>query len=1008
VHNAAVFSPLASIRSRFRSRGVLQLLAPGLALLAGVCLTVLAVLLLRAAEDREAQLQFVSLSQPIRQDIETRIHTYWVVARSAAGLVEVSPDPSGVVWLDYVAKVDPERTWQGFRGMALGLAVTPDAEDAFVRRRRETGQPDFRIWRNPGVAAGSGLRMPLTFIAPGTTRNNAVIGFDLMSDPPRAHAIEAARDSGEPRFTEPLVLLNDAGQRENSVLLVSPVYRNANPTILDWRRDSFSGVVVIGVGITHIVERVLAGPEQKRVGLRITDIGSGKPVAGVAGAVPAGTSRHSHITKLQVGGRDWLLEFVSTPEYDAMTDRRRSQIVSVGGVIVTLLLTAAIYYQGRHRLRAERLALEMTADLRDSETRFRLVAEAAGEGIWEQDFRRGTEFISPRLWQGILGYSQSMTQPLGKFGDLLHPEDRERWREARRLHLERGAPYEVEYRVKHADGRWIWVRSRGQAQFDAAGKPLLMVGSMSDISERKQQEEALKRERSFLHEILDTLPLPVAVKRPAAEILIANRAYAEWVGWPLDAVIGGTAYDYLPKDVVDAAVELDRLVLADGGMRAVEVTYPDVRREGALRHVVISKMRCRGPDGETLIVAMHQDVTDLRVSEARFRELTSMASDWFWEQDADFRFSEMSSGIRTGGRRPVNLIGKYRWDLPIDWTPEQWANHRAVLEAHQPFTKLEYRVRDEAGNWRWYSITGTPRFDARGRFVGYRGTGSDITERKTVEEELRQHRDNLAAMVEQRTLELQRAKEAAETASRTKSEFLANMSHELRTPLHAILSFANMGKAKAHGATPEKVQGWFGKIHASGNRLLHLVNEVLDLSKLEAGKMVLHLQPTDLVALVREAAEELEPLAESRQVRFDLPPVESRIVAEVDHGRFTQVVHNLYSNAIKFSPANSIVTVEITEATMSSGRRVSDQSAQMPAWRLAVLDEGVGIPEDELDAIFDKFVQSTKTRTGAGGTGLGLAICREIVDAHRGTIRAYNRPAGGTVLEILIPRSEPT
>ena len=164
------------------------------------------------------------------------------------------------------------------------------------------------------------------------------------------------------------------------------------------------------------------------------------------------------------------------------------------------------------------------------------------------------------------------------------------------------------------------------------------------------------------------------------------------------------------------------------------------------------------------------------------------------------------------------------------------------------------------------------------------------------------------------------------------------------------------------------------------------------------------LHPSDLGVLVREVAAELEHLAANRGLQFDLPPAEMLAPMNVDSGRLIQVVRNLLSNAIKFSVPDSVITVEVNEATMPRGRRASDQSLPVPAWRIAVIDDGVGIPEDELEAVFDKFVQSSKTRTGAGGTGLGLSICKEIVEAHRGQIRAYNRPTGGTVFEILLPR----
>lgn len=276
-------------------------------------------------------------------------------------------------------------------------------------------------------------------------------------------------------------------------------------------------------------------------------------------------------------------------------------------------------------------------------------------------------------------------------------------------------------------------------------------------------------------------------------------------------------------------------------------------------------------------------------------------------------------------------------------------------------------------------------------------------ELRASEDELLRHRDHLAELVAERTADLLAAKNAAERAYRIKSEFLANMSHELRTPLHAILSFARLGQDRPGGAD-EKAQRYFSRIVDAGERLLVLVSDLLDLSKIEAGKMLLDFQPCDLVRLLREVSAEFEALAEERKVHWRLPAAGARAPASVDALRFSQVLRNVLSNAMKFSPDGGVIEVLVAEATMVLGRRAADRTAPVAAWRIEVVDEGMGIPEDELETVFDSFVQSSTTRTGAGGTGLGLTICREIVAAHRGRIAARNREEGGAVFEILVPR----
>lgn len=326
------------------------------------------------------------------------------------------------------------------------------------------------------------------------------------------------------------------------------------------------------------------------------------------------------------------------------------------------------------------------------------------------------------------------------------------------------------------------------------------------------------------------------------------------------------------------------------------------------------------------------------------------------------------------GQPRARVIGKrVAAFLPPDEVTFHTRADQMLLHGKQPQVSFEAKVSHSDGTRHDTRVIKAIVPDEMGRPSGILSTLVDISEFRAAERATQDARD------------------ASEEAARSKAEFVANMSHELRTPLQSILGFSELGIAR--GKDAPRLAGMFGDIHSAGAHMLALVNDLLDVAKIESTVGTFHLERIDLRGIIRPLVRELEPLLMKQQLRLDVHFAEEPLVAKADPIRFQQAIRNVVANAMRFSPPGSAIELS---GQVDSGGQI----------HIVIRDHGPGIPEEELETIFEAFVQSSKTKDGSGGTGLGLAICRKILETMGGKIYARNPSRGGAVFHILMPTKQ--
>ncbi|MBD1918769.1 response regulator [Phormidium sp. FACHB-322] len=725
-----------------------------------------------------------------------------------------------------------------------------------------------------------------------------------------------------------------------------------------------------------------------------------------------------------------LCFFDTTPRPQGF-NQHETEIIELMAQSIGKVISADRLEQRRQRARIK---------LQQSEERWQLAIQGSNAGIYDLDFRTQTAFFSDR-YRALLGYTNPATNERLSDDDLrwesrIHPDDYDRVMAVHHAYLiQRRLPtYEVEYRLRCRDQSYKWVSSRGQALWDEQGRPIRLVGSTGDISDRKRAEAALRQsEEKFrqLAEYIDSIfwiyepqQRQFAYVSPAYESIWGRRReelYHNPLAW-LEAVH--------PDDRDRVSRGLPRRHAAEA---LVHFSYDEefriARPLGELAWVRVRAFPIRNEQGEVYrLVGVAEDLTQVKRQEESLRLIVEgtaakTGSDFFESlvrylaDILQVRHVLITQRLPTASGR-VRILAFWRHgqlgdrlEYDLAGTPCEQVVAGEVIYVPQRVQVL-YPDDAELRALGAISFLGIPLVDAASQVIGHLAVIDDkpMVDDHTRELILRIFAARAAAELERQQAEdaLRQARETADAANQAKSTFLANMSHELRTPLNTIIGFAQLITRDCHLET--QAQDYLEIISRSGEHLLALINDVLEMSKIEAGRISLHVTTFDLSYLLSslEAMLTLQAEAKGLSLSFDCDPALPTYIA-TDEGKLRQVLINLLGNAIKFTQTGRVMLRVRCQPILK--QPVVTGPAANVSLEFAVVDTGPGIDHEDINRLFEPFIQSaaglrwSENNLGPShqGSGLGLPISQQFVQLMGGDLTLETQLNQGSTFTFVLP-----
>ncbi len=967
--------------------------APALVLLLSL---IALVLLWRELDVRHAynlRDHFQAESARIGTKISLRMSSYTQILRGGAGLFAASENVDRIEWKRYIDKLELDQTFRGIQGVGFAQYIRPEQFEAHLRSIRRQGFPDY-------VVKPSGQRADyssIIYLEPFSGRNLRAFGYDMFSEPVRHAAMAAARDSGLAVFSGKVQLVQETSTDvQAGILAYHPVYaRGALPQTVEQRRAALLGWTYSPYRMNDMMEGIVSD-DLDNIRLEIFDgdsvhaeallFDSEKKVA--TNATPSGLLL---VSRLELEGRTWTLRYSALPGFSAATKFEPPWVEFTAILIIGLLLFAITWALVNTRRRAEQMAGELTTSLRQSEARFRANFEQAAVGVAHVDVATGRFLRINHCFCAFLGYSRGELEQMS-FHDVTYAEDLHLGTDQMREIGERAInSFSLEKRYRRKEGRIVWGHVTISAVFDAVGQAEYFIAVVEDITRRKDLELALTDSERHWQALIEATPVGVFETDAQGKCVFVNPRWLELTGLSLESAKGdGWAGALHPEDQAKIYAEWEASV-AEG--RPFKLEYRFLRPDGSVVWVLGQSCRLSASTGDLLgYLGTVTDISERKQAEAKLldsenhlRTIIENEPECIKIIDEQGRLVDINPAglVMIEADRLEQVAGQPVLEVIAPEYRSSFADlHQRVISG-QP-AQMEYQAQGLKGGRRWLETHAVPMQD-KGAIVHLAVT-RDISARKQAEVELDRYRNHLEALVQERTVALSVAKEAAEASNRAKSTFLANMSHELRTPMNAIMGMTTLALRRA--SDPKQIDQ-LSKVSEGAQRLLGIINNILDISKLEAERISLERIHFQLREVLENMNRLLGPKAAEKGVQLGieiLPELASQPLLG-DSLRLGQILVNLIDNALKFTTEGS-VTVRVWPL---------ETEANNLLLHFEVQDSGIGIAADDQKRLFTAFEQGDGSTTRKyGGTGLGLAISKRLAQMMGGSIGVDSQPGVGS------------